>query len=363
MSRYHGEEHVKAASVIDFTPLENQMVVFADCQDEATVEVEIPSSSFKDEAGTIQDSFDPVSFVLELASEQAEISENNYCIVEIAPEQKDEKVVAHRARLERFLNQPTELTYAQQFSQAANLDSQNAEEVSAFEGFVQYASMPWKLLFACIPPSSYMNGWMRFACAFAAIALVSFFVLEITTTVGCMFDMRCSVQALVLVAIGTSLPDLTTSRRAAESKHTKNADASIATLAGANAASVFLGLGLPWTIATVYHWAKYGESFFVGKLPTADITFALVLFLACSVICFMVLGLRRLIIGGELGGPKVSRVFSAIVMFFLWGAFITLNIMNSYGYLGAARDIFVPQVAINANQHLTSDWKVPTVTA
>ena len=50
------------------------MVVFADCQDEATVEIEIPSSSFKDEAGTIQDSFDPVSFVLELASEQAELS-------------------------------------------------------------------------------------------------------------------------------------------------------------------------------------------------------------------------------------------------------------------------------------------------
>jgi hypothetical protein len=48
-------------------------------------------------------------------------------------------------------------------------------------------------------------------------------------------------------------------------------------------------------------------------------------------------------------------------MFFLWGAFITLNIMNSYGYLGSARDIFVPSVAINAKQHLTSDWKAPIV--
>lgn len=363
VSHYHGEEHDKAASGIDFIPLQNQMVVFADCQDEATVEVEIPSASFKDEAGAIQDKFDTVSFVLELQPEQAELSNKNYCIVEISPEEKDEKVVAHRARLERFLNQPTELTYAQQFKQATELASENAEEVSAFEGLVQYASAPWKLLFACIPPNSYMNGWMRFACAFAAIGLISFLVLEITTTVGCIFDMRTAVQALVLVAIGTSLPDLTASRRAAESKRTKDADASIATLAGANAASVFIGLGLPWTIATIYHWAKYGESFFVGKIATADITFALVLFLACSVICFMVLALRRLIIGGELGGPSVSRVFSAIVMFFLWGAFITLNIMNSYGYLGA-RDIFVPAVAINASQHLTSDWTTaPTTTA
>lgn len=259
------------------------------------------------------------------------------------------------------MNQPSELTYSQQFKQAANLASENAEEVSASEAFVQYAAMPWKLLMASIPPSSYMNGWMRFACALAAVGLVSFLILEITTTVGCIFDMRSTVQALVLVAIGTSLPDLTASRRAAESKRTKDADASIATLAGANAASVFIGLGLPWTIATVYHWAQYGESFFVGKLPTADFTFALVCFLACSMICFLVFGLRRLIIGGELGGPKVSRVFSAIVMFFLWGAFITLNIMNSYGYLGSARDIFVPSVAINANQHLTSDWAAPIV--
>jgi solute carrier family 8 (sodium/calcium exchanger) len=185
-------------------------------------------------------------------------------------------------------------------------------------------------------------------------------VLELTTTIGCLLDARSAVQALVLVAIGFSLPECTASKRAAESKRTKDADASIATTAGTNAASVFIGLGLPWTIATIYHWAKYGESFFVGKLPTADITFALVLFLATSVICFMVLGLRRLIIGGELGGPGVSRIFSAIVMFFLWGAFITLNIMNCYGYLGA-RDIFVPAVAINANQHLTSDWVAPIV--
>ena len=127
-------------------------------------------------------------------------------------------------------------------------------------------------------------------------------------------------------------------------KRTKDADSSIATLAGANAASVFLGLGFPWTIATICHWAKYGESFLVGKLPTADITFAIVLFLACAVIAFMVLGLGRLIIGGELGGPGVSRILSGIVMFFLWAALVVLNVMNSYGYLGAS-DIFVPAVA------------------
>lgn len=250
------------------------------------------------------------------------------------------------------MNKPTYLTYAQQFEQAIAIEEDSS--------FVAYASMPWKLLFATIPPTTYMNGWARFATAFAAIGLISFLILEITTIVGCIFDMRTAVQALVLVAIGTSLPDMNASTRAAESRRTKDADSSIATLAGANAASVFLGLGLPWTIATIYHWAKYGESFFVGKLPTADITFALVLFLACSVIAFMVLGLRRLIIGGELGGPGVSRIFSGIVMFFLWAAFVVLNVMNSYGYLGA-RDIFVPAVAINANQHLTSDWVAPIV--
>ena len=45
-----------------------------------------------------------------------------------------------------------------------------------------------------------------FTTDFAAIGLISFLILEITTVVGCIFDMRTAVQALVLVAIGTSLP-------------------------------------------------------------------------------------------------------------------------------------------------------------
>ena len=64
------------------------MVVFGDCQVEAVIEVEIPASSFKDENGTIEETFESVSFIVELAdaSERAELATTNYCIIEISPE-------------------------------------------------------------------------------------------------------------------------------------------------------------------------------------------------------------------------------------------------------------------------------------
>jgi len=45
----------------------------------------------------------------------------------------------------------------------------------------------------------------------------------------------------------------------------KYADATLNTIYGANAANIFVGLGLPWTIATIYYWGKTGTSYyFIG---------------------------------------------------------------------------------------------------
>jgi solute carrier family 8 (sodium/calcium exchanger) len=60
------------------------------------------------------------------------------------------------------------------------------------------------------------------------------------------------VQAIALIAVGTSLPDLFASYHAASDKRFTTADAAIANIFAANAANIFIGLGLPWTIATVY---------------------------------------------------------------------------------------------------------------
>jgi hypothetical protein len=52
-------------------------------------------------------------------------------------------------------------------------------------------------------------------------------------------------------------------------------------------------------------------------------------FLGCSLACYLILGLRRKFIGGELGGPKLSAYASAGVLVGLWVLYIVLSIVKS----------------------------------
>ena len=49
---------------------------------------------------------------------------------------------------------------------------------------------------------------------------------------------------------GTSLPDTFASRKAAMDE--KSADNAIGNVTGSNGVNVFLGLGLPWVVASIY---------------------------------------------------------------------------------------------------------------
>ena len=53
------------------------------------------------------------------------------------------------------------------------------------------------------------------------------------------------------MALGTSLPDTFASKIAAVSE--KSADNAIGNVTGSNSVNVFLGLGIPWIVASVYH--------------------------------------------------------------------------------------------------------------
>jgi hypothetical protein len=59
------------------------------------------------------------------------------------------------------------------------------------------------------------------------------------------------------VALGTSLPDTFASKSAAVGD--KNADNAIGNVTGSNSVNVFLGLGLPWVIATIYHAVRVSK--------------------------------------------------------------------------------------------------------
>ena len=133
-----------------------------------------------------------------------------------------------------------------------------------------------------------MGGGPSFFVALTFIGIITFIVGEFATVLGCALGIEESVSAITLVALGTSLPDTFASIAAANGS--PNADAAVGNITGSNAVNVFLGLGIPWGIATIYHQSTFGKPYYVKAGPLA---FSVVVFLCCAVICFIVLIIRR----------------------------------------------------------------------
>ena len=90
--------------------------------------------------------------------------------------------------------------------------------------------------------------------------------------------------------------------------------------------NVFLGLGLPWVIGSMYKGGDY-------PMPKGDLEFSVMVFCACAVTCFAILTTRRCIVGGELGGPEASKTISAVCCVLLWLIYVVAASLKSYGKL------------------------------
>lgn len=128
------------------------------------------------------------------------------------------------------------------------------------------------------------------------IGLVTAIVGEVATLFGCVIGLKPAATAITFVALGTSLPDTFASKQAAQ--QSKYADSAIGNVTGSNSVNIFLGLGLPWIIGAVYSLIM-GEDY---EVSTKGLSFSVMLFLITSITCLVIIILRRVIIGGELGG-------------------------------------------------------------
>merc|ERR1719171_873501 len=108
-------------------------------------------------------------------------------------------------------------------------------------------------------------------------------------------DINGSITAITVVALGTSLPDTFASKVAAVEDPT--ADAAIGNVTGSNSVNVFLGLGLPWVIGSIYWAAKGVHSDYhepvAAEYPDSgkfvviggSLGFSLVVYSACAICC------------------------------------------------------------------------------
>ncbi|CAL7951110.1 unnamed protein product [Xylocopa violacea] len=228
-------------------------------------------------------------------------------------------------------------SWKEQFSEALTVsggdedDGEGGGESSApssMDYLMHGLTIFWKVLFAFVPPTDIAGGYLCFVVSIFGIGVVTAIIGDVASYFGCTLGIKDSVTAVVFVALGTSIPDTFASKVAA--CQDKYADASVGNVTGSNAVNVFLGIGIAWSIAAIYH-ATRGEKFLVEP---GNLAFCVTLFCTEACLVILVLLLRRTkSIGGELGGPFVPKVVTAAFLFFLWLFYLIMTILEAYGYI------------------------------
>ncbi|XP_043968921.1 sodium/calcium exchanger 1-like isoform X2 [Gambusia affinis] len=196
---------------------------------------------------------------------------------------------------------------------------------SCFDYVMHFLTVFWKLLFAFVPPTDYWNGWACFVVSISVIGMLTAIIGDLASHFGCTVGLKDSVTAVVFVALGTSVPDTFASKVAATQD--QYADASIGNVTGSNAVNVFLGIGVAWSIAAIYHYSK-GQEF---RVDPGTLAFSVTLFTIFAFICIAVLIYRRRpAIGGELGGPRVPKILTSCLFFSLWLMYIIFSSLEAY---------------------------------
>ena len=200
-------------------------------------------------------------------------------------------------------------------------------DIDTMDGFLHLAFIGWKLVFAVIPPPHYCKGYACFFVALTLIGAVTFVVGEYATLFGCTLGVPDPITAITFVALGTSLPDTFASMAAAKAE--KYADSAVGNVTGSNSVNVFLGLGLPWLIATIYEGGTdYGDDERFYYVPAGALGFSVIVFVACATTCIAFLLVRRCVVEGELGGSAFGRYGSCAFLCTLWFVYILMCVLQ-----------------------------------
>ncbi|CAK9057164.1 unnamed protein product, partial [Durusdinium trenchii] len=181
--------------------------------------------------------------------------------------------------------------------------------------------LPWTLIFALFtPPPAYLGGWVCFFISLMHIAWLTIIIGDLAELFGCVANVDDNITAISFVALGTSVPDLFASMTAARQDPT--ADASIVNVTGSNSVNVFLGIGMPWLLASFY-WYMQGTTFAV---TSQGMSFSVLVFTCGACVVLTVIQLRRWKFGGELGGPVDAKAYSSFLLVILWLSYIGLSV-------------------------------------
>merc|ERR1711865_766817 len=268
-------------------------------------------------------------------------------IVTILGDEDSAKVVNEVARLMKLQLDKLSLnttSWGEQFDEAMSICGEEGAEAGTMDYVMHVMTFGWKVLFAIVPPTCYADGWVTFCVALAFVGLLTAFVADIAGIFGCLLGLQDSITAITFVALGTSLPDTFASKTAAVNDD--SADASVGNVTGSNSVNVFLGLGLPWLLATIIHTISDFKSDAVlskGKVVTFEaggyamiagsLGFSVILFCICAIVCISGLYIRRAMFGYELGGDAFPRKATGAFFIFLWMVYVVVSSLEVEGHI------------------------------
>ncbi|XP_041367224.1 sodium/calcium exchanger 2-like isoform X2 [Gigantopelta aegis] len=273
----------------------------------------------------------PKNFIIALrnASLGAKIGLRSAVVCHINKDEVTERI----AELLDEQEEPEDNTWKSQFFNAmivgSTVDKDGNEVPPKWNHYLMhFFTFFWKVLCACIPPSSCLGSWPAFVLSLAVIGLLTAFVEQLGHLLGCVVGLETSVTGITIIALGTSLPDTFASRTAA--RQDEYADAAIGNVTGSNSVNVFLGLGIPWVIRTIYAVAT-GTTF---RVKTTNLTESVIIFSVCGTLCIFILLLRRKFVGGELGGEKaLPKYLTGAFLVLLWVIYIVLSSLKAYNII------------------------------
>jgi len=232
-------------------------------------------------------------------------------------------------------------TWAQQIKDAMVVNGGDIENATTADYIMHFLTFGFKLIFAIIPPPGLMGGWPCFFASLTFIGLLVIVVGDLASIFGCLVGLKDEVTAITFVALGTSLPDTFASKAAAVNE--RYADNAIGNVTGSNSVNVFLGLGMPWVIAAIYHAAVSPDGVF--EVKAGALTFSVTIYIICAFTAIVLIFLRRFLpifgdgtIGAELGGNKPLKYVSAFILVTLWILYVLLSTLQTYGIIFASTE-------------------------
>eukprot|EP00088_Acartia_fossae_P032914 TRINITY_DN3368_c0_g1_i10.p1 TRINITY_DN3368_c0_g1~~TRINITY_DN3368_c0_g1_i10.p1 ORF type:complete len:915 (+),score=341.46 TRINITY_DN3368_c0_g1_i10:160-2904(+) len=229
-----------------------------------------------------------------------------------------------------WLEQFTEAFVVQADDEEEEEEGEEGEEKmpSCGDYIMHFLTLPWKLIFAFIPPTAIYDGYPTFVISIVFIGLCTAVIGDVAGHLGCFINLKDSVNAIAFVALGTSVPDTFASKTAAIEDET--ADASVGNVTGSNAVNVFLGIGIAWSMAAIY-WESQGLTF---DVPVGSLGFSVTVFCIEAGLAIAILLARRSpAVGGELGGPKAIKTLSSGAFVFFWVFYVMISALEAYGVI------------------------------